>query len=185
MGVVVLGVLGALFAVPMMGAGAQEFVPGEGPPPTPECNITSFEPSAPVAAFPVNVVVKGTVDQDAVLTMFASTPPGADPVVLDEQSVSPGDFTLQGQVTGDSDITVGITYGPEGAYAAACAAEGGVTSFNVRSEQVVRPTTPAAAAAQLAFTGSSDTPSYVLIGIAAIVVGAVLVVAARRRSHLS
>ncbi len=50
-----------------------------------------------------------------------------------------------------------------------------------------KPVTPAAqpAAAALAFTGSSDTPSYVLIGIAAIVVGAVLVVAARRRSHLS
>ena len=37
----------------------------------------------------------------------------------------------------------------------------------------------------LAFTGSSDTPSYVLIGIAALVVGAVLVVAARRRSQVS
>ena len=37
----------------------------------------------------------------------------------------------------------------------------------------------------LAFTGSSNTPSYVLIGIAALVLGAVLVVAARRRSQVS
>ena len=48
-GVALMGFLGALFALPMLAAGAQEFVPGEGPPPTPECNITSFSPAAPVA----------------------------------------------------------------------------------------------------------------------------------------
>jgi LPXTG-motif cell wall-anchored protein len=186
MGVAVMGVLAALFAMPMMGAGAQEFVPGEGPPPSPECNITSFSPEGPVAetSFPVSVTLAGTVDQDAVLTLFGSTPPGADPVVLNEINVSPGDFSISGQVGGPSTITLGITYGPEGAYAAACATEGGVQAFNVEAQGASKPA-PAAAAAQLAFTGSSDTPSYVLIGIAAVVVGAVLVVAARRRSHLS
>jgi LPXTG-motif cell wall-anchored protein len=34
---------------------------------------------------------------------------------------------------------------------------------------------------QVALTGSSNTPSYVLIGLAAVVLGLVLVVAARRR----
>jgi LPXTG-motif cell wall-anchored protein len=47
-------------------------------------------------------------------------------------------------------------------------------------------TRPAVAGAQaLAFTGSNNTPSYVLVGIAALVLGAVLVIAARRRSRLS
>jgi LPXTG-motif cell wall-anchored protein len=187
MGVAVLGALVALFALPMAGAGAQEFVPGEGPPPTPECNITSFEPSAPVASFPTTVTVRGTTDQDgAVITLFAVTPPSVDVVELNSIVVSPGPFEISGQVSGPSTITVGITYGPENAYAAACAAEGNVTEFNVEAQGAVRPPAePAAAAKQLAFTGSSDTPSYVLIGIAAVVIGAVLVVAARRRSHLS
>ncbi len=52
-------------------------------------------------------------------------------------------------------------------------------TVTVGAQEAARP------AAALAFTGSSDTPSYVLIGIAAIVVGAVLVVAARRRSQVS
>ena len=183
MGVAVLGALAALFALPMAGAGAQEFIPGEGPPPSPECNVTSFEPSAPVASFPVNVVVQGTVVQDADITLFALTPPATEPVELASIHVTPGPFEISGQVTGPSTITLGVTYGPENAYAAACANENGVTTFEVEAQGATRP--PAAAAAQLAFTGSSDTPSYVLIGIAAIVVGAVLVVAARRRSHLS
>ena len=185
MGVALLGALGALFAFPMLGAGAQEFIPGEGPPPSPECAITSFSPTGPVATFPVDVVVQGTVIQPATITLFAATPPGTDPVQLDEVTVGPGPFEVSGSVGGPSTITVGVTYGPENAYAAACADENGITTFPItlKAEEVVRP--PAAAAAQLAFTGSSDTPSYVLIGIAAVVVGAVLGVAARRRSHLS
>lgn len=188
-GVAVMAVMGALFALPMMAAGAQEFVPGEGAPPTPECSITSFSPNAPVpdTAFPVTVTVQGTVDADAELTLYGSTPPGQPPTVLATQAVTAGAFSIAGQVTGPSKITLGITYGPENAYAAACAAAGGVTEFNVEAEGATRPTTPAGTSTggTLAFTGSSDTPSYVLIGIAAIVVGAVLVVAARRRSHLS
>jgi LPXTG-motif cell wall-anchored protein len=185
MGVAVLGALAALFALPMASAGAQEFIPGEGPPPSPECAITSFSPAGPVGGFPVDVVVQGTVVEDATITLFALTPPATEPVQLDEVTVGPGPFEVSGVVNGPSTITVGVTYGPENAYAAACADENGITSFPItlQAEEVVRP--PAAAAAQLAFTGSSDTPSYVLIGIAAIVVGAVLVVAARRRSHLS
>jgi LPXTG-motif cell wall-anchored protein len=186
MGVAVLGALGALFVLPMASAGAQEFIPGEGPPPSPECNITSFSPTGPVAQFPVEVVVQGSVVQNATITLFAVTPPAVEPVQLDEVTVGPGTFEVSGFVSGPSTITVGVTYGPENAYAAACADENGVTAFEVEGQGIVRP--PAAAvtpAAQLAFTGSSDTPSYVLIGIAAIVVGAVLVVAARRRSQVS
>lgn len=186
-GVALMGVLGA-FALPMVAAGAQEFVPGEGPPPTPECSINSFSPTAPVPAngFPVTVTVEGTVSAAATVTLYAATPPDAGAVALSTQAVPAGPFSISGPVNGPSKVTVGITYGPENAYAAACAAAGGVTDFTVEAEGATRPANGggANAAATLAFTGSSDTPSYVLIGLAAVVVGAVLVVAARRRSQL-
>jgi LPXTG-motif cell wall-anchored protein len=38
-------------------------------------------------------------------------------------------------------------------------------------------------AGRLAFTGSSETPAYVFVGLAALVLGAVFVVAARRRAR--
>jgi LPXTG-motif cell wall-anchored protein len=187
MGVAVLGALAALFALPMASAGAQEFIPGEGPPPEPDCLITAFGPTLVAPGdFPVDVTVEGTVVENADLTLFALLEGQAEPTQIAFQSVTPGPFSISGEVSGPATITIGVTYGPENAYAAACADENGLTTFEVESQGAARP--PAAAvtpAAQLAFTGSSDTPSYVLIGIAAIVVGAVLVVAARRRSHLS
>jgi LPXTG-motif cell wall-anchored protein len=194
MGLALLGALGAFFALPMLSAGAQ-VIPGEGAPPIATCNITSFSPNAPVAAgaFPVGVELDGTVDAAATLTLLGSTPPASPPVMLKQLVVGPGPFAITGQVSGPSTITLGIAYGNENAYTASCLGVGGVTQFTVEAETATRPVEPPAAvpaaepaAAQaLAFTGSSDTPSYVLIGIAAIVVGAVLVVAARRRSHLS
>jgi LPXTG-motif cell wall-anchored protein len=183
-GVAALAALGALLAFPMLAAGAQTV--GEEPPPTPDCSITSFSPADPVpsSSFPVTVTAAGTVDSDVTLTLYGATPPGAAPVVLDSQAVAPGAFSISGQVSGPSKITLGITYGAENAYAAACAGAGGVTEYTVEGQQAARSIDDPGARA-LAFTGSSDTPSYVLIGIAAIVVGAVLVVAARRRSSNS
>jgi LPXTG-motif cell wall-anchored protein len=182
MGVAVLGVLAALFAVPMS-AGAQE---GEGPAPTPpSCVILSVTPN-PVTAFPSEVTVTGTVGADVHLTLFAQTPPLTGPLnVIGEKDVTAGAFSISGTVTAESDISVGSTFGKEGAYTGGCATPGGETVVRVKTAEATKPGTVTPAAAQLAFTGSSDTPSYVLIGIAAIVVGAVLVVAARRRSHLS
>jgi LPXTG-motif cell wall-anchored protein len=189
-GVALMAVFGALL-LPMATAGAQAFIPGEGPPPTPACVVTSFSPTAPQsqAAFAagVNVTVQGTIDTPATLTLLATpndggTPPNptGPPVVLDEKAVGVGNFSISGVVHQTSTITLGITYGPKDAYAAACATAGGLQAFNVNAETATRP--PAAA---LAFTGSSDTPSYVLIGIAAILAGAVLVVATRRRKQVS
>jgi LPXTG-motif cell wall-anchored protein len=55
-----------------------------------------------------------------------------------------------------------------------CAGAGGEVVIRVRAE-----------AATLAFTGSSsNTPTYVLIGIAAIVLGLVMVVGVRRRASV-
>ena len=179
-GVALMGAVGALFALPMVAAGAQT-VPGEQAPATPDCVILSVAPN-PVAGFPATITVTGTVSSDVHLTLYATTP--VPPAVgtktaIADQDVTAGNFSISGQVTAESDVSLGITFGNENAYTGACATPGGETVVRVKSA------TASKNAGALAFTGSSETPSYVLIGIAAIVVGAVLVVAARRRSQLS
>lgn len=174
MGVAVIGLLGALFAAPMVGAGAQEFIPGEGAPPVPgDCVILSVTPN-PVTAFPATVTMTGTAPNDVHMVLYV------DGVPTSEQDVTDGTFSLSANLTQAADLSANYTYGNENAYTAGCATPGG--------EVVVRVDVKGAQAAQanaLAFTGSSNTPSYVLIGIAALVFGAVLVVAARRRSQVS
>jgi LPXTG-motif cell wall-anchored protein len=181
-GVALIGVLGA-FAL-QASAGAQEDPPAPTPP---SCVILSVTPTTvPVGGG--TVTATGTVGADVTLTLFAQSPPGTGPVVaIATQQVAAGAFSISGNVGGAADITLGTEFGNGGAYTGGCATPGGevVVRVNVAGNEVVRPPAAAATAAALAFTGSSDTPSYVLIGIAAIVVGAVLVVAARRRSHLS
>jgi LPXTG-motif cell wall-anchored protein len=108
-------------------------------------------------------------------------PAVAGPGDVVSQLVTDGTFTLTYTVTAATDISVNFTYGNQNAYTAGCALPSGevVVRVDVKATETARP------AASLAFTGSSDTPSYVLIGIAAVVVGAVLVVAARRRSNVA
>jgi LPXTG-motif cell wall-anchored protein len=76
---------------------------------------------------------------------------------------------------------VNYTYGNENAYATGCTGPGGVTV--VRAEAISKGTTTPGKA--LAFTGSSNTPTFVVIGLAALVLGFVFVVAARRRSQVN
>jgi len=174
-----MGALGALFALPMSAAGAQT-VPGEGAPAEPSCVIVSTTPN-PVDAFPADVTVKGTVQSGVHITLYGQTPPGTGTTVaLASQDVTDGTFSLTANLSGDTNLSVNFTHGTNNAYTAGCATPGGEVVVLVKSNQASK-----AGAGALAFTGSSDTPSYVLIGIAAIVVGAVLVVAARRRSQLS
>jgi len=174
-GVALIGVLGA-FAL-QASAGAQTVPPVS-------CVILSVTP-ATVPAGGGTVTATGTVGADVHLTLFAQSPPGTGATVaIKEQDVTAGAFSISGTVGGAADISLGTSTIGDNAYIGGCATPGGetVVRVNVEGANVTRPAQPAAA---LAFTGSSDTPSYVLIGLAAIVVGAVLVVAARRRSHLS
>jgi LPXTG-motif cell wall-anchored protein len=181
MGVALVGVLGALFAVPMMTAGAQE----GGPPPSPGgCTFSAAG------------TVPGTVTGSVIV------PAGASQVVVtytpnaDEQGdLTPQVFTFAApdgggtvnfsfDVTQAGVVTANFLYGNQNAYATGCTGPGGIEAIAI-SRAPSAPTQPAAQAAALAFTGSSNTPSYVLIGIAALVLGAVLVVAAKRRSQVS
>ena len=177
-GVALIGVLGA-FAL-QASAGAQTDAPTTTTQPI-SCVILSVTPTNIPAGGGV-VTATGTVGAAVHLTLFAQIPPGTGPTVaIAEQDVAAGAFSISGNVSGTADISVGTATIGDNAYIGGCATPGGetVVRVTVAANEAIKP------AAALAFTGSSDTPSYVLIGIAAIVVGAVLVVAARRRSNVS
>ena len=178
-GVAVIAVLGILFALPMLAAGAQE----GGPPPTPDCVIDNA--TTTTVTFPTDVTISGTLSLPATLTLFAEAPPGSGTKTIvggpTDFPAGPWSFTVN-NVTQPTTFSVGITFGNGNAYTGACANAAGSPEITVSAEAAAVTQAPAAA---LAFTGSSDTPSFVLIGIAALVVGAVLVIAARRRSQVT
>ena len=199
-GVALIGLLGA-FALPMLAAGAQTngSTGSNGVPPDPPGACTFDVTPNPVAAVPTQVTITGTapttdnthvvlfvngVAGDTRTAAPTSSRPTRPPTVATRcctrSPASPADGS-------GLPLSVNFTFGNQNAYSAVCTGPGGITVIRVKVQtspaEVVKP--PAAAAQALAFTGSSDTPSYVLIGIAAIVVGAVLVVAARRRSQVS
>jgi LPXTG-motif cell wall-anchored protein len=175
-----MAVLCAL-ALPMVAAGAQTVdpdVPGD-------CLILSVTPN-PVPAGGGVVSVSGTAANGVTVQLFIDGVAAApvSPGDVTSQLVTDGTWALSYKLTTTADVSVGFTTNDGNAYTGGCTTPGGETVVRVdvavSPADVVRPNTAA-----LAFTGSSDTPSYVLIGIAAIVVGTVLVVAARRRKQVS
>jgi LPXTG-motif cell wall-anchored protein len=194
-GVALVGLLGAL-ALPMLAAGAQTVTTNgstgsDGIPPDPPGVCTFSVAPNPVDAFPTQVTISGvapTTDNTHVVLFAngsAATVQGAGDIVATDPAPD-GSYTLKYTVNAVVDLSVNFTFGNQNAYTSGCTGPGGITvvRVNVKAAEVARPATAPAAQA-LAFTGSSDTPSYVLIGIAAIVVGGVLVVAARRRKQVS
>jgi len=170
--VALIGVFGALFALPMLAAGAQT------------TTVPAVEPAAdctfsvtPNTAFP-NFIVAGNAPADATVTLYFALDSGGGAVA---QGSQPGPaFSFNFVAPGPGNISVGYVRTIDGsAYTATCGTLAGQVVVHVSAEDVSKQ------AAALAFTGSSDTPSYVLVGIAAIVLGGVLVVAARRRSQVT
>ncbi len=171
-GVAVVGTLGALFAMPMLTAGAQTE-----PAPPGDCVILSVTPN-PVPDFPAVVTVSGTAPNGVHLTLYAQAPlPNGPVVAVAEQDVTNGTWSLQVHVTEPTNVSANYTFGNKNAYTAGCATPSG--------DVVIHIDKAANAAKALAYTGSSNTPSFVLIGVAALVLGAVLIMAARRRSQVS
>jgi LPXTG-motif cell wall-anchored protein len=182
LGAALIAMVGVFVLAPAI-AGAQTtttttFVPGEGAPPVPGGCTFSVTPN-PVAALPANVTVAGTAPGGVTVELFVngSTTPAASKTL--PASPDPGSFSFPLTVTvNNTQVSVNYTYGNQNAYVQGCTGVGGevVTRITVQ-------TAPAQVAA-LAFTGSDNTPTYVIIGAAAVVVGLVLVVAARRRSKV-
>jgi LPXTG-motif cell wall-anchored protein len=197
-GVALIGLLGA-FALPMLAAGAQTATTNGsagsgGVPPAPPGTCTFDVTPNPIPGVPQQFTISGnapTTDNTLVqlyVNGVPATPNGAGDVVTATPTAG-GTYTLLYTITSlpadnaGLPISVNFSFGNQNAYTADCTGPGGATVILVKATEAARPQQQQAAA--LAFTGSSDTPSYVLIGIAAVVVGAVLVVAARRRSQVS
>ncbi len=164
-------------------AGAGIMVDGEGAPPDPGCTFTVTVNDAggvvPPPPGPVNITVTGSIGGDfagALVTLVVNGVPGAatpvDPVN--------GSFVFGPlSVPVPSDVSISYSFGNENAYTNFCIGPGAQSVITVAAGTVTR-----APARALAFTGSDDTTRNVLIGVAAVVLGTVLVVATRRRSRI-
>jgi LPXTG-motif cell wall-anchored protein len=182
LGVAVIGLLSAFVLAPSM-AGAQTVL-GEAAPPSPgACVITSITPT-PLPPGGSVLTVAGTAPAGVELQIYYNelvgvdgkpTNPSATPVVTVLVPES-GQFSVQTPfVSVTTDVSANYTFGNQNFYATGCADPAGQVVVRVAGETIAR--------APLAFTGSSETPTYALVGLGALVVGLVIVLAARRRAH--
>ena len=165
--------------MPMLTAGAQSGGGGVPPASPGDCTFTA------AGTAPGTVTGAVIVPAGASLVIVTFTPGEGDPTPTCNSS-SGAERRRHRRVLvrrrrSPASSTANFLYGSQNAYTTGCTGPGGIQAI-----AITRSAAGAAAAAQrLAFTGSSDTPIYVLVGIAALVIGAVLVVAARRRSQVS
>jgi LPXTG-motif cell wall-anchored protein len=157
-------------------ASAVEAIPGEGgvAPTPPGACVFSVTP-ATSTTFPVVVTVAGTAPVGVTATVYLDGVPKAGPTVIG----AAGTFSFPGisVPSANTAITMSFTYGNKSAYTANCLSTLGDVVIRVKADSV--------AAAPLAFTGSSSsTPTYVLLGLAAVVIGLVMVVGVRRRASV-
>jgi LPXTG-motif cell wall-anchored protein len=208
-GVAVMALVAVLALPALAGAQTDGSTGSDGVPPPPPaggCVLLSADPAILPTPFPASLqfTITGRADPSDnshvqlfvngapavakpgdVVETFVTTPlPPTGPNFTLTYTATPSDVHTAPDGTTFIDFSISWTYGNQNAYNAACPTPGGQEVIRVQAE-AASATTNRPGAAALAFTGSSDTPSYVLIGIAAIVVGAVLVVAARRRKQVS
>jgi len=166
MSAVVVGTLGAFVGGSAVAASAQ--TTGDT---AEQCVVLSPAPPLPAGA----VQVKGTAPIGSTVQFFDAAGTAGPTAVTDGS----GNFLINVS-NSPGQYSVNFTLQEGNGYASGC--------VDPAADVVVKPvsvTTPAATAAALAFTGSSETSTYVLVGLAALVLGTVLIVAARRRSHVT
>jgi hypothetical protein len=118
-GVALMGVLSALFMLPMLGAGAQTngSAGSNGVPPDPpgDCNVTSVTPN-PVPAAGTQVTIVGTApaaDNLTVVLYDNGVPAVPSPGDKVTQLVTDGSFTLLYTIQQDTDLSVNFTFGKD------------------------------------------------------------------------
>jgi hypothetical protein len=165
-----LGVAAAgIIAVLSFATAASAQTEGTAPPPPGPC-VFNIDPAI-TTTFPVNVTVSGTAPVGVNAIVFVGGVEKASAVVG-----AGGTFNFPGITVPDANagVSVNYTYGNGNAYTAICASPGGEVVLRVKAET-----------AALAFTGSSsNTGTYVLVGVAAIVLGLVMVVGVKRRASV-
>ena len=183
LGTALIGLLGVFVAAPAI-AGAQTTapIPGDG---VGQC--TYIVPTT-VAATGDQVQVTGSAPGGVTVQLFVNnsvTPTAQQVLPGTSATTQPFSFTFT-VTTSPTVVSVNYLYGGTGE-AAGNSYVAGCSNGNVSGEVVTRITVQTAGevvARPLAFTGSNNTPTYVLIGVGAVVVGLVLMVAARRRSRV-
>ncbi|MFI5047452.1 MAG: LPXTG cell wall anchor domain-containing protein [Acidimicrobiia bacterium] len=175
-----MGAVSTVLATVAFASGAAALSPpkGEGQPASPGVCTFAVAPLAPDGSLQpgsvtVSVTALPTIDESLTVQLFlngavtqsrAVSPPPALPVT----------FTPINVITGDS-IAVNYILRGVSTYSTVCATVEGQTAIRVGGIQ----------AARLAFTGSSNTSTMVLVAVAAMVLGLVLVVGTRRRRHVN
>lgn len=148
----------------------------DAPPPSPGACIFSVTPASSTTFAVTGATVSGTAPVGVTATLYL------DGVAQGVAQGSPqvvgvgGTFTFTNVTvaTSSTAITVNYTYGNKNAYTTICTDVLNDVTIRIKAE-----------AATLAFTGSSsNTPTYVLVGIAAVVLGLVMVVGVRRRASV-
>ena len=140
-------------------------------PPSPGPCTFNINPAL-TTAFPVNVTVSGTAPVGVKAIVFVAGAEKGNQIVGAGGTFSFANINVPNAEAG---VSVNYTYGDGNAYTTICAGPGGEVVLRVKAE----------AAAALAFTGSSsNTGTYVLIGVAAVVLGLVMVVGVKRRASV-
>lgn len=157
-------------------AGAVE--PGEGAPPDPGCSftVTVAGGTVPPGATQATITVTGAIggaSSGAQVSLVLNGQPGEPVAVGPDGTFSFGPLVVSVPV----DVSISYAFGNQNAYTNFCIGPGGQSVVRVAAGEVVR-------ARALAFTGSDDTLRNVLIGVAAVVLGTVLVVGTRRRHRV-
>jgi LPXTG-motif cell wall-anchored protein len=161
----------AVLALASSAAAAVQDEPVTTLPPANAC-VFSVNP-ATSQTFPVVVTVSGTAPVGSSVTVFVAGATKGGPTVVGAGGTF--SFANISVASANTPVQVGFTFGNKNAYTAVCVDALGSTEIRVKAE----------AATALAFTGSSsNTPTYVLVGIAAIVIGLVMVVGVRRRASV-
>jgi len=167
--VVTLGAIAAFAAVPLLATSASAQ--------SSEDAVCTFNviPNPISPPFPAAVHIEGTAPAGTAVTAFNGATPLVSTTANGAGNFSSGNFPVM------PDTLVSATFTVAGSsYSTGCANPEGLLVVRVTAagESVQR-------AQALAFTGSNNTTSFVLIGVTALVVGIVLTVGARRRSRVS
>jgi LPXTG-motif cell wall-anchored protein len=168
-----VAVIGVFAMAPMLAASAGTMVVA---PPSPgQCTFDVNNVNFP------DVVISGStpVGADVVIEIRFQADGSPNAALIESQHLAAGGAFSFSYNTGGAagGVTANYTYGNKSAYVTGCTGPGGVTV--VRAESLKGPSK------SLAVTGSSNTTMFVLIGFAALVLGLVFVVAARRRSSVN
>jgi LPXTG-motif cell wall-anchored protein len=169
--IVIFGAIAGFAALPLLATSASAQSSGDA-----VCTFNVL-PNPIAAPFPAAVHIEGTAPPNTQVTAFSGATPLVSTTADDSGNFHSGNFG----VNPDTDVSATFAVAG-GSYATGCANPEGLLVVRVKAATAAQAAQQAQA---LAFTGSNNTSTFVLIGVAALVVGMVLTVGARRRSRVS